>query len=101
MSEAIVSRAFVREASEDERPRRSFVLPARDDPGYDLAAARALLEGARSGETAAAEAATGYLWADGKLRAHVERILTWARADGDERLEQVAERFLRAASAGG
>lgn len=90
-----MSRAFVREESEGDRPARRYSLPPRDDPGYDLAAARALLEGARIGDTAGAEAATGYVWQEPRLRPHVERILAWAEEEGDDRLAQVAERFLR------
>lgn len=90
-----MSRAFVREDGGDDQPRRPYHLPARDDPGYELAAARALLEGARVGDILGAEAATGYGWGDPVLRPHVERLLAWAEADGDDRLAQVAERFLR------
>ena len=90
-----MSRAFVREDAGDERPKRTYSLPPRDDPEYDRAAARALLEAARIGETYAAEEATGYRWGEPALRPHVERILRWALEEGDERLEQVAERFLR------
>ena len=71
-------------------PRR----PPRGDPGFDAAAAAVLLEAARAGETPSAERATGYYWGEPRLRGHVERILERARADGDERLAQLAERFL-------
>ena len=94
-NELAVSRAFVREDDNENRPRRSYPLPPRDDPGYERAAARALLEGARVGDTATAEEATGYAWGAPELRSHVEQILAWAEAEGDERLAQVAERFLR------
>jgi hypothetical protein len=94
-----LSRAFVREEDESDRPRRTYSLPARDDPAFDLAAARALLEGARVGDTASAEEATGYVWGAAELAPHVQRILGWAEAEGDERLVQVAERFLRAGDA--
>jgi hypothetical protein len=90
-----MSRAFVREDAGEDRPKRSYSLPPRDDPDYDRAAARALLEGARIGETFVAEEATGYRWGEPRLRPHVEQILIWAREAGDERLEQVAERVLR------
>jgi hypothetical protein len=91
-----MSRAFVKEdAGGAEAPR--FALPSREDPGYALAAARALLHGADAGDTASAESATGFYWGDPSLRPQVERILEEAREDGDERLEQLAERFLRAA----
>lgn len=90
-----MSRAFVKEDLAEERPRRRYALPGREDPSYEMAAAAALLEGARVGETAGAEEATGYRWRDPRLRPHVERMLRQARALGDDRLEQVAERYLR------
>jgi hypothetical protein len=89
-----MSRAFINEdAGTGEAPR--FTLPGRDDPAYDLAAARALLRGADLGDTASAETATGYYWGEPKLRPLVERIRDDALEDGDERLEQLADRFLR------
>jgi hypothetical protein len=89
-----MSRAFINEdAGAGEAPR--FPLPPRDDPGFDVAAARALLQGADLGDTASAESATGYYWGEPKLRPLVERVLEEARQDGNERLEQLAERFLR------
>ena len=54
-----------------------------------------LLEAARDGETESAEVATGYYWGEPRLREHVQRILTRARTTGDERLIQLAERWLR------
>ena len=91
----IMSRAFVSKDDGDRGPIRDFGLPARDDPGYDAAAADLLLESARAGDTGSAERATGYYWGEAKLRPHVEQILARARAEKDERLEQLAERFLR------
>jgi hypothetical protein len=92
-----MSRAFVNEdAGAGEAPR--FPLPPREDPSFDLAAARALLRGADLGDTASAEIATGYYWGEPRLRGLVERILDEAREDGDERLEQLSERFLRASA---
>jgi hypothetical protein len=89
-----MSRAFINEdAGAGNAPR--FPLPGREDPSFDLAAARALLHGADLGDTASAEAATGYYWGEPRLRPLVERILLEARQDGNERLEQLAERFLR------
>ena len=89
-----MSRAFVNEdAGAGEAPR--YPLPPRDDPSFDGAAARALLQGAHLGDTASAEAATGYYWGERRLRPLVQRILEEARQDGDDRLEQLAERFLR------
>lgn len=90
-----MSRAFLRDDAEGEMPRRNYALPPRDDPGYDPAAARALLEAARVNETQLAERATGYYWGEPKLKAFVDAIRVEAEAAGDERLEQVARRFLR------
>jgi hypothetical protein len=90
-----MSRAFTKEDHETPKPRRNWALPPRDDPSYDEAAAAALLEGARISEVLEAEEATGYTWGESRLRVFVERALERARADGDDRLEQVAERFLR------
>ena len=89
-----MSRAFINEDHEDAGAPR-FPLPPRDDPSFDTAAARALLQGADRGDTASAESATGYYWGEPSLRPLVERILAEAQEDGDERLEQLAERFLR------
>jgi hypothetical protein len=80
-----MSRAFVNEDAGGTAPRR----------GFDAAAADALLEAARAGETESAELATGYYWGEPRLREHVQRILARARATGDDRLEQLAERYLR------
>ncbi len=91
-----MSRAFVNEdAGGEPSPRHRYPLPPRDDPSFDGAAARALLRGADVGDKAGAEEATGYIWGEPKLERHVERLLEDARADGDERLEQLAERYLR------
>ena len=91
-----MSRAFVKEdGGHWGDPSRRYSLPDRDDPDFDAAAAAALLEGARAGETGSAEAATGYYWGEPKLHKHVRRILERARKERDERLEQLAERFLR------
>jgi hypothetical protein len=90
-----MSRAFLRDDAEGEMPRRSYGLPDRDDPGYDRAAAVALLEAARVNETQLAERATGYYWGEPRLRAHVDAIRAEAEKAGDDRLEQLARRFLR------
>jgi hypothetical protein len=90
-----MSRAFVYEDTGGKGPRRNYGLPARSDASFDAAAAAALLEAARAGETASAEEATGYYWGEPKLHAHVRRILERAQSEGDERLEQLARRFLR------
>jgi hypothetical protein len=88
-----MSRAFINEDA-GGAPER-YPLPSREDPGYPLAAARALLRGADVGDTPGAEAATGYYFGDRALKREVEQILAEAQEDNDERLEQLAERFLR------
>ena len=90
-----MSRAFVNEDAGSNAPRRGYGLPDREDPSYDAAAAAALLEGARAGETESAEQATGYYWGEPKLRPFVEEMREAAERAGDDRLEQVARRFLR------
>jgi len=87
-----MSRAFVNEDANEPEPR--YVLPRRDDPGYDEAAAWALLEGADQGNSRSAELATGYRWGDLKLTGHVRRIRKRALEQGDERLVAMADRFL-------
>jgi hypothetical protein len=89
-----MSRAFLRDDAEGEMPRRNYGLPPREDAGYDRAAARALLEAARIGETQLAERANGYYWGEPALRPYVEEMLVEAEQAGDDRLEQVARRFL-------
>ncbi|HEV8366289.1 MAG TPA: hypothetical protein VGQ52_22430 [Gemmatimonadaceae bacterium] len=88
-----MSRAFAREDPNDPLDK-DFGLPHPDDPGFDEAAARVLLEAAREGDTEAAERATGYYWGEQRLRPHVSRIMSEALAAGDERLAQLARRFV-------
>jgi hypothetical protein len=88
-----MSRAFVNEDAGS--PDRRYNLPPRTDPGYDAAAAEALIDGANAGDSYSAELATGYRWGEPRLRPHVARILADARVAGHERLVQLAERFLR------
>jgi hypothetical protein len=88
-----MSRAFINEDA-GAAPER-YPLPPRDDPGYPLAAARALLRGADQGDTPGAEAATGYYWGDPALLREVQQILGEAAESGNDRLSQLAERFLR------
>ncbi len=76
-------------------PRRHYDLPERDDPEYDRAAARALVGAARVNETQLAERATGYYWGEPRLRPYVQELLAEAERSQDDRLEQVARRFLR------
>jgi hypothetical protein len=89
-----MSRAFVSEDQDGPDPRHRFPLPPAGDPGYDDAAARALIQGAHEGDSAAAEEATGYRFGEPKLVPYVMGILEGARKDGNDRLEQLAERFL-------
>jgi hypothetical protein len=93
--EGDVSRAFVNEDAGSGSPIKRYILPSRDDPSFDAAAADLLLEAAREGDTASAEQATGYYWGEPKLRDYVRRILIRAQSAGDDRLEQLARRFLR------
>ena len=90
-----MSMAFLRDDAEGEMPRRDYDLPARDDPDFDRAAARALLEAARVGETQLAERATGYYWGEERLKPYVETMLAEAERARDDRLEQLARRWLR------
>ncbi len=90
-----MSRAFVDDDRDDTGPARDYHLPAPDDPDYDDACARVMLEAARDGETASAEKATGYYWGEERLKPYVARILDEAVANRDERLEQLARRFLK------
>ena len=91
-----MSRAFVNEdAASWGNPGRRFNLPDKDDPGFDKAAAEAMLEAARDGDTGSAEMATGYYWGEEKLKPYVRDILARVRSSDDERMIQLAERFLR------
>jgi len=47
------------------------------------------------GETQLAERATGYYWGEPRLHPHVETLRGEAEQAGDDRLEQLARRFLR------
>lgn len=93
-----MSRAFVREDAGDYVPPGQFGLPPEDDPGFDAAAARALLEAARDANTASAEVATGYLWGEPRLYRHVRQLLQEAESlpeyEQDRRYIRVAKRFL-------
>jgi hypothetical protein len=52
------------------------------------------VEGSRN-VARSAESATGYYWGEKRLRPFVGKIRARAEREGDERLEQLAERFLR------
>lgn len=88
-----MSRAFAREDPNDPLDK-DFGLPDREDPSFDEAAARVLLEAARGGDTEAAERATGYYWGERRLRPYVTRLLDEAIQSGDDRLAQLARRFV-------
>jgi len=89
-----VSRAFVKEDDYEKEPE--FRLPDPDSPYYDEAAAWALIQGADEGDSRSAERATGYRWGDSMLTSHIEKIRDDADAAGEERVAQLARRFLRA-----
>jgi hypothetical protein len=94
-----VSRAFVKEDGEEARPRVHFGLPSRRDPGFNAAAALALIEAARDGYTELAEDETGYKWGDPALHEHVQRLIDKEaqrpEEEQDRRFLQLARRFLR------
>jgi hypothetical protein len=94
-----MSRAFVKEDGDDPKPRVHFGLPSRRDPGFNAAAALALIEAARDGYTELAEEATGYKWGDPALHPHVQKLLDKEtqrpEPEQDRRFIQVARRFLR------
>jgi hypothetical protein len=92
-----MSRAFAPKDEPPDLPSPTYHLPGRDDPGFRAAAATALMHGALVGETAAAEEATGIAWGDPSLIPHFEQIRDTAVARGDERAEQLADRYLTAA----
>lgn len=91
-----MSRAFVKEDG-PEGPARVYTLPPRTDPGFPLAAALALLQGAHLGDTAGAEAATGFYWGDPVLAGAMRQLLLEANERGDDRTSQLAGRYLRRA----
>jgi len=95
-----MSRAFVNDdAAGEAQPEHRYPLPPRDDPAFPLAAARALLDGANVGDSIGAEAATGFAFGSAELVPQVQIILADARTRQDERMEQLADRFLRRAGA--
>jgi hypothetical protein len=94
-----VSRAFVNEdAGGDQEP--DYRLPDPDSPYYEEAAAWALIQGADAGDSRGAENATGYRWGDPLLADHVQGILAQAEERGEDRVAQLARRFLTAAGRG-
>lgn len=94
-----MSRAFVKE--DDHEPEPDYRLPEPDSPYFDEAAAWALIQGADRGDSRSAELATGYEWGDPALLPHIRVILERAEAEGEDRVAQLARRFVRAAQANG
>lgn len=94
-----MSRAFVNEDA-GGGPDPEYRLPEPDSPYYREAAAWALIQGADQGDSRGAENATGYRWGDQLLAAEVEAILARAEAEGEDRVAQLARRFLREAKPG-
>ena len=81
-------------------PEPDYRLPDPDSPYYREAAAWALIQGADQGDSRGAEDATGYRFGDPLLAPEVQGILARAEARGEERVAQLARRFLRQALAG-
>jgi hypothetical protein len=94
-----MSRAFVNEDA-GGGPEAEYRLPDPDSPYYREAAAWALLQGADQGDSRGAEEATGYRWGDPLLAPEVQAILAGAEAKGEDRVAQLARRFLREAARG-
>lgn len=94
-----MSRAFVKEDDHEQEP--DFRLPDPDSPYFAEAAAWALIQGADEGDSRSAELATGYAWGDPALRSEVQSILASAEADGQDRVAQLARRYLKAADRAG
>jgi len=90
-----MSRAFVRE--DDHEREADYRLPDPESAYYEEAAAWALIQGADAGDSRGAEHATGYRWGDPLLAGEVEEILERATAEGEDRVAQLARRFLREA----
>lgn len=94
-----MSRAFVKDDADGPDPKERYRLPAADDPGFEEAVARALLRGANDGDSAGAEEATGYLWGDPRLASIITRLRDEAIEREDDRMETLADRYLRAVRA--
>jgi hypothetical protein len=92
-----MSRAFVKEDAAFE-PEPRYNLPEPDAPHYEEAAAWALLEGANQGDTRSAELATGFRWGEPALVPYVQAALEKAEREDQDRLAQLARRFLREAA---
>lgn len=91
-----MSRAFVNEDA-GSGPEPEYRLPDPASPYFREAAAWALLQGADEGDSRGAEDATGFRWGDPLLVPEMEALLAHAEARGEERVAQLARRFLREA----
>lgn len=91
-----MSRAFVKEDA-GGAPEPEYRLPDPESPYFREAAAWALLQGADAGDSRGAEDATGFRWGDPLLVPEMEALLSGAEARGEERVAQLARRFLRGA----
>ncbi len=92
-----MSRAFVNEDATHE-PEPRYILPPRESPRFEAAAARVLLEGAHIGNTRSAETATGHAWGDLALVPHIEDLIREAEGLGDERMARLGRRYLQTAA---
>ena len=91
-----MSRAFVNEDATGG-PEPEYRLPDPESPYYREAAAWALIQGADQGDSRGAELATGFRWGDPLLTSQMEGILAQAEEQGEDRVAQLARRFLREA----
>lgn len=91
-----MSRAFVNEDA-GAAPEPDYRLPDPDSPYFAEAAAWALIQGADEGDSRSAEDATGYRWGDPGLVPEIEKILAQAEEQDQDRVAQLARRFLRTA----
>lgn len=91
-----MSRAFVNEDA-GGAPEPDYRLPDPESPYYREAAAWALIQGADQGDSRSAEEATGYRFGDPLLITEMEAILAQAEEQDQDRVAQLARRFLRQA----
>ena len=95
-NDARMSRAFVNEDHEPPRRTGQYELPPADAADFADRVARMMLEAARVSEVSDFELATGIRWGDARFADAVRAIAAEAERSGDDRLELVAERYLRA-----
>lgn len=94
-----MSRAFVKDDDHEREP--DYRLPDPESPYYAEASAWALIQGADAGDSRGAELATGFRWGDPALVREVRAILTRAESEGEDRVAQLARRYLTSAEAAG